>query len=90
MPNKRQLVCENCSLRRSAPDALGEVALDPLGGKSSANTEIAIAETRTTNGDLYILNDKFLWKTVNTEIILRPSLMNRMGEITSDPIYTIK
>ena len=63
---------------------------DPLGGKRSANMETAIAETQTTCRDLHIPNGKFLWKTVNIEIILRPSLLTRMGKITSDPIYTIQ
>ena len=43
MLNKKQLVCGNGSLKRLAPDALGAVVLDPLGGKRSANTETAIA-----------------------------------------------
>ena len=47
-----QLVCGNGALKRSLPDALGAVALDPLGGKRSANTETATDETQIYFGDL--------------------------------------
>ena len=39
---------------------------------------------------LFIPNDMFRWKSVNIDIILRPLLLNRMGKITSDSIYTIR
>ena len=84
MPNKKQLLCGNGSLMTLAQDTLGAVALDPLGGKRSANKETATAETQT---GLHIPNDKFLWKTVNTEIILRPSLLNGKSHILTQ--YTL-
>ena len=43
---EKNAISGNDALKRSAPDALGAMTPDPLGGKKSANTETATEETR--------------------------------------------